>query len=105
MVRASEKMLDIAIAEKVDIAIMMDTSAACGSQVIYNGNRFDSNKKYQIGMGVCAAQLKRNGVLVISQRDFASLEVLFSKIDEKYQIDKQKIDHHETDWYKSYFRK
>lgn len=105
MVRASEKMLDIAIAEKVDIAIMMDTSAACGSQVIYDGNRFDSNKKYQIGMGVCAAQLKRNGFLVISQRDFASLEVLFSKIDENYQIDKQKIDHHETDWYKSYFRK
>jgi uncharacterized protein YbbK (DUF523 family) len=66
MIKASEKMLDIAITENVDIAIMMDTSAACGSQVIYDGNRFAENKMYQIGMGVCAAQLRRNGLLVIS---------------------------------------
>lgn len=105
MIKASKKMLEIAITEKVEIVIMMDTSAACGSQVIYDGNRFDSNKKYQIGMGVCAAQLKRNGFLVISQRDFASLEVLYSKIDDNYQIDKQKVDHHETEWYKNYFQK
>ena len=45
MIRASEKMLEIAIKEKVEIAIMMDTSAACGSQVIYDGNRFSENKK------------------------------------------------------------
>jgi len=105
MIKASEKMLEIATTEKVEIAIMMDTSAACGSQVIYEGNRFDQNKKYQIGMGVCAAQLRRNGFLVISQRDFAALEVLYSKVDDSYLIDKQKIDHHETEWYKSYFRK
>lgn len=105
MIRASEKMLEIAMKEKVEIAIMMDTSAACGSQVIYDGNRFNENKKYQIGMGVCAAQLNKNGFIVISQRDFASLEVLYSKIDDKHQIDNQKVDHHETDWYKSYFGK
>jgi len=104
MVKASEKMLEIAKAEKVEIAIMMDTSAACGSQVIYDGNRFAQDKKYQIGMGVCAAQLKRNGFLVISQRDFASLEVLYSKIDESHALDPNKLDHHETEWYKNYFK-
>jgi|SRR5690606_15510918 uncharacterized protein YbbK (DUF523 family) len=105
MIRASEKMLEIAIKEKVEIAIMMDTSAACGSQVIYDGNRFSENKKYQIGMGVCAAQLRKNGFLVISQRDFYSLEVLYSKVDDNHEFDKQKIDHHQTEWYKTYFAK
>src|SRR5690554_1044069 len=104
MIRASKKMLEIAIKEKVEIAIMMDTSAACGSQVIYDGNRFSENKKYQIGMGVCAAQLIRNGFKVISQRDYASLEILYSKIDTRHQIDKTKLDHHENEWYKEYFK-
>lgn len=104
MIKASEKMLETAKSEKIEIAIMMDTSAACGSQVIYDGNRFGENKKYQIGMGVCAAQLRRNGFLVISQRDFYSLEILYSKLDDKHEIDNQKIDHHETEWYKNYFK-
>ena len=103
MIRASEKMLTIAIDESIEIAILMDISAACGSQVIYDGNRFGTNKKYQIGMGVCAAQLVKNGFQVISQRDFASLELLDSKIDKNHQIDPTKIDHHEIDWYKDYF--
>lgn len=104
MIRASEKMLEIAKAEKVDIAVMMDTSAACGSQVIYDGNRFAENKVYQIGMGVCAAQLMRNGIRVISQRDFASLEILYSKIDSNHVIDSTKKDHHEHEWYVEYFK-
>ena len=104
MIRASEKMLEIAIKEKVEIAVMMDTSAACGSQVIYDGNRFSENKKYQIGMGVCAAQLVRNGIKVISQRDYASLEILYSKVDTRHQINKTKLDHHEIEWYKEYFK-
>jgi len=65
MIRASEKMLEIAKKEKIEIAILMDISAACGSQVIYAGNRFGENKVYQIGSGVSAAQLKRNGFEVV----------------------------------------
>jgi uncharacterized protein YbbK (DUF523 family) len=103
MVKASEKMLEIARKEQVEIAVLMDTSAACGSQVIYEGNRFGANKKYQIGMGVCAAQLSRSGFLVISQRDYASLELLYAKLDPKHTIDTTKLDHHEIDWYKEYF--
>lgn len=104
MIKASEKMLEIAKQEKIELAVMMDVSAACGSQVIYNGNRFAENKQYQIGAGVCAAQLMRNGFKVISQRDFASLEILYKKIDADHVIDPSKKDHHEIDWYKEYFK-
>lgn len=103
MIKASEKMLEIAIKEQIDLAIMMDISAACGSQVIYNGNRFDENKVYQVGTGVSAAQLIKHGFKVISQRDFASLEILYCKIDPNHLINLQAKDHHETDWYKQYF--
>jgi uncharacterized protein YbbK (DUF523 family) len=104
MIKASEKMLEIALKEKVEVAVLMDVSAACGSQVIYDGNRFAENKVYQIGAGVCAAQLIRNGIKVLSQRDYASLEILYSKIDSVHSIDLSKVDHHEIDWYKEYFK-
>lgn len=104
MIKASQKMLEVAKRENIDLAVMMDISAACGSQVIYEGNRFSDNKIYQIGAGVCAAQLIRNGFKVISQRDFASLEILYSIADKTYKIDLTKKDHHEIDWYKSYFK-
>lgn len=103
MINASKKMLEIAKKEGVELAVMMDVSAACGSQVIYSGNRFAENKVYQIGAGVSAAQLLNNGFKVISQRDFASLELLYSKIDPNYIISENLKDHHETNWYKSYF--
>jgi uncharacterized protein YbbK (DUF523 family) len=103
MIKASEKMLEIAQGEKIELAVLMDISAACGSQVIYDGNRFSENKVYQIGAGVCAAQLIRNGFKVISQRDYASLELLYAKIDPSHLIDEGKLDHHEIEWYKEYF--
>ncbi|MTI33104.1 DUF523 domain-containing protein [Xanthovirga aplysinae] len=104
MIKASKRMLEIAQKEEVEITVLMDISAACGSQIIYEGNRFSENKIYQIGAGVCAAQLIRNGIKVISQRDYASLEILYSKIDRQHRIDETKIDHHEIDWYKEYFK-
>ncbi|MEO9257176.1 MAG: DUF523 domain-containing protein [Crocinitomicaceae bacterium] len=103
MIASAEKMLEIAIKENVELAVMMDISAACGSQVIYDGNRFAEDKTYQIGMGVCAAKLMQNGFKVISQRDFQSLEILYSKIDTHHTIDLTKTDHSETEWYKNYF--
>lgn len=103
MIRASERMLEIAREHDIELAVLMDISAACGSQVIYDGNRFAEEKKYQIGAGVCAAQLMRNGFKVISQRDYASLEVLYSKIDPKHTINPEAIDHHQIGWYKEYF--
>lgn len=104
MIKASERMLEIAKKENIELAVLMDISAACGSQVIYDGNRFSENKVYQIGAGVAAAQLIRNGFKVISQRDYASLEILYSILDPTHQIDKTKIDHHEIEWYREYFK-
>lgn len=103
MIRASEKMLELAQREQIELAVMMDISAACGSQVIYDGNRFGENKVYQIGAGVCAAQLMRNGFKVISQRDFASLELLYAKVDQDHVVNGEALDHHEHAWYKEYF--
>jgi len=103
MIRASEKMLALALHDRIELAVLLDISAACGSQVIYSGSRLSQNKVYQIGAGVCAAQLIRNGIKVISQRDFASLEILYAKLDPSHVIDKSQIDQHETEWYKDYF--
>lgn len=103
MIKGSEKMLAIALDEKVELAILMDVSGACGSQVIYKGHRMSANPAYQIGMGVCAAQLHRNGIKIISQRDYRSVEILISKLDPQHKIDPDAIDHDETEWYQSYF--
>ncbi len=103
MVEAAKKMLEIAQLNNIELAIMMDVSAACGSQVIYKGHRLSKNPQYQIGMGVCAEMLTRNGFKVISQRDFKSLDILLSKIDSNHIPDNTAIDHDETEWYKEYF--
>lgn len=103
MIRAAERMVEVAKQERVELCVMMDISAACGSQVIYLGNRYAENKVYQIGAGVCAALLIRNGFKVISQRDYASLELLYSKLDPAYSVDTSRIDHHQTEWYLEYF--
>lgn len=104
MIKAAEHMLSKAVKEQVELAVMMDVSAACGSQVIYEGNRFGENKIYQIGAGVCASLLIRNGVKVISQRDFASLEILYSLLDPNHRVNLEAKDHHEHEWYRTYFK-
>jgi len=105
MIKASEVMLKLALEKKIELAILMDVSGACGSQVIYKGHRLKENHAYQIGMGVCAAQLHKHGIKIISQRDFASLEILLSKLDSTHTINSKAVDHHQTDWFKDYFNK
>ena len=101
MIKAAHRMLEIARANKVHLAILMDISAACGSQVIYDGPR--GMKNYQKGAGVCAALLIKNGYKVVSQRDYKTLETVLYKLDKRHRIDDKAIDHHETEWYKEYF--
>ena len=104
MIKASEKMLQVAKDNAIELAIMMDVSAACGNHVIYDGNRFAENKKYQIGMGVCGAQLTRAGYKIISWREYESLEILYSKIDPSHVINKEAQDFDQHEWYKEYFK-
>jgi uncharacterized protein YbbK (DUF523 family) len=101
MVAAAHRMLEVAQANRVHMAILMDVSAACGSQVIYDGPRH--LKHYRIGAGVCAALLMKNGYRVVSQRDYRTLEVLTFKLDKSHRIDEGAVDHHETEWYRGYF--
>lgn len=102
MIKAADRMLEIAEASHVHLAILMDISAACGSQVIYDGPR--EMKNYQKGAGVCAALLIKNGFKVVSQRDYKTLEMILYRLDKSHRIDGKAKDHHETEWYKEYFR-
>lgn len=105
MIKASEKMLSVAREHKVELAVMMDISAACGSKVVYDGNRYAENKKYQIGMGVCGAQLTRAGFTVVSQREFATMELLYAKLDTNHMIDSNAVNFSEGEWHRGYFGK
>lgn len=49
-------------------------------------------------------KLLKAGFKVISQRDYASLEILYSKIDAAHIVNTDAKDHHEIDWYKDYFK-
>jgi len=103
MVLAAREMLRHAAKNQVHLAILTDMSAACGTQVISDGCRLAADRKYQKGPGVAAALLIRNGIKVIAQRDFRTLEYLHRKIDPAHPIDGTAMDHHETEWYRTYF--
>ena len=103
MVKAACEMRDLALREKVELAILMDMSGACGSTVTYQGSRFSNNKVYQQGPGVAAAALIRAGIPVISQRDEHSLQLLFDLLNGTSSAE-QAMDHWEKEWYQSYFR-
>jgi uncharacterized protein YbbK (DUF523 family) len=102
MVRAAGAMLELARQHEVRLALLMDISAACGSQVIYDGRR--RLKMYRAGAGVAAAVLIRGGLSVVSQRDFKTLRMLFARLGRPDLAPPETIDHHETAWYRDYFR-
>ena len=104
MIKAADKMLNIAKLNDIELAIMMDVSAACGNHVIYDGNRFAENKKYQIGMGVCGAKLSQEGFKIISWREYASLEILYARIDPLHKINTDAKDFDQHEWYLGYFQ-
>ncbi len=98
-------MMAFARGQNAELAIMTDISAACGSQVIYDGSRMvpEDQKRYRRGVGVATAMLIRLGIPVVSQRDFKTLERLRAKADPDYTPDPEAIDHHETEWFRGYF--
>lgn len=101
MIAGAEAMLEVARRGDIHIAILLDISAACGSQVIYDGPR--DLKNYQRGPGVAAALLIRNGYRVLSQRDYRTLRLLYHKLGAKPPTDMPDFDHHESEWYVGYF--
>ena len=97
MLAAADAMLRVARENDVRLALLMDISAACGSQVIYDGPR--SGGRHQAGQGVCAALLIRHGIKVLSQKDHRTLDAVLSKLDSNYQSHPAARNHHETPWY------
>jgi uncharacterized protein YbbK (DUF523 family) len=103
LVKAAFAMRDLALKEKVDLALLMDISALCGNSVIYSGSRFAEDKQYQKGPGVAAAALIRAGIPVISQRDHRSLRLLRILLGDKMDEQGGALDHWEKEWYQGYF--
>jgi uncharacterized protein YbbK (DUF523 family) len=102
MIAAAHEMLRMARQHLADLAVLMDMSAACGSQVIYSGAR--RNAPYQAAHGVCAALLVQEGIPVVSQRDFKTLDQIRCKLDPERKPTPALHDHHQTEWYRGYFR-
>jgi len=103
LLRSVLKMKDIADEHHVDLALLMDMSAACGSTVIYEGPR--RLKVYRQGPGVAAAVLIRAGIPVVRQRDEGTLGLLFTKLGVGTDVPfTDRADHHERRWYRDYFR-
>lgn len=104
MIAGAQAMLAFALEQQVELAILTDMSGACGSQVISDGCRFDSPRRFQRGVGVAAALLLRAGIPVVSQRDFRTLGLLRARAEPNFIPDPAARDHHEGDWYRGYFR-
>jgi hypothetical protein len=80
----------------------MDVSAACGSQIVYDGPRHLA--VYRAGVGVAAAALIRAGIPVVSQRDYRTLGVILERLRRPDLAPENGVDHHESSWYRKYFR-
>lgn len=104
MIRGAQAMLSFAQAHQVELAILTDMSAACGSQVISDGCRLETDRKYQMGVGVSTALLLRNGFPVVSQRDFRTLGKIRMLLEPGFSPDPEALDHHEKEWYRTYFQ-
>jgi uncharacterized protein YbbK (DUF523 family) len=105
MIFGAKAMWVEAHANNVELAILTDMSAACGSQVISDGCRLVEERRYRAGVGVATALLLRNAVPVVSQRDHRTLGRIRALLDPSFTIDPSAVDHHETDWYRAYFNR
>ncbi len=98
MIEGGRAMLRAARAHYAELAIMTENSAACGSQVISDGCRFDEVRKFRKGVGVATAVLLEADVPVIGLRDMRSLAALRSILDPEYVAPTDLVDHHDHPW-------
>ncbi|HCN05172.1 MAG TPA: hypothetical protein DIS79_06080 [Bacteroidetes bacterium] len=103
MMYGASKMLEFALEQRVDVAVLTDMSAACGSQVISDGCRLVPDRTYQRGVGVATAMVLRAGIPVLSARDYKTLYAIMRRHNDALPHRDDLRDHHETDWYVSYF--
>lgn len=98
MIDGARAMLAFAKQHNVEIAILTDMSAACGSQVISDGSRLVKTRRYRKGVGVATALLIGEGIPVVSQRDLRTLDLLRERVKYGYTRQADALDHHEHPW-------
>jgi uncharacterized protein YbbK (DUF523 family) len=98
MIEGARAMLEQAQRANVDLALLTDMSAACGSQVISDGCRLVPIRRYRKGVGVASAVLLDAGIAVVSQRDFHTLALLRARLEPGYVPATDGRDHHEHPW-------
>jgi uncharacterized protein YbbK (DUF523 family) len=103
MIAGAKAMLETALAHRVELALLTDMSAACGSQVISLGCRLVEKRRFTASVGVATALLLRNGVSVLSQRDNKTLGKLRALLDPSFTPDPAARDYHEVEWYVATF--
>lgn len=102
LVVTAHRMAALAKEHDVHLALMMDISAACGSTVIYDGHRRD--QRYTRGPGVAAAAMMRARIAIVSQRDERTLRAILRKLGaEEGAPFTDDLDHHERQWFRTYF--
>lgn len=98
MVEGARAMLAFAQQARTELAILTDMSAACGSQVISDGCRLLTERRWQRGVGVGTALLLDAGIPVVAQRDFRTLALLRARLDPGFTPPDGLRDHHEHPW-------
>lgn len=98
MLAGARAMVEVARRERVDFAVLTDTSGACGSVVVWDGVRSRPEARRRLGVGVAAAALLRAGVPVVSQRDHHTLGLLRARLDPGFVPDPEARDHHDHPW-------
>jgi uncharacterized protein YbbK (DUF523 family) len=97
MLEAAQAMLQVAHDHRVDLCVMLDVSAACGSTIISDGKR--SEQRRIPGSGVCAALLIREGFPIVSQRDYATLARIHRLFQADWQSPEPELDHYQHPWF------
>jgi uncharacterized protein YbbK (DUF523 family) len=98
MLAGARAMVAFALENRVELAIMTDMSAACGSQVISDGGRLVPVRKFQKGVGVATALVLEAGIHVVAQRDSRTISVLRAKLDPSFTPPADALDWHEHEW-------
>ncbi len=94
----AQAMVAFARQQGVQLCVLTDMSAACGTQVISDGCRFDQPRRYRKGMGVAAAALSLAGFPVLAHRDHRSLAQLRAHLDPSFEVPEDLVDHHLHPW-------
>lgn len=90
------------LGETCDLALLLDMSATCGSQVISLGDRTAADRRFQAGPGLVAALLWERHLPFTSQRDAATLGRLRARLD-GIEAPVEALDHHEQAWTREHF--